>query len=66
MIKAWLVSLLIVILFAMAYAFDLFTFFTYKSVFYIAMALVFLMLVAARIILGNPLKEDKKDDESDN
>ena len=63
MIKAWLATVLILILFAMAYALDLFAILGTNLAFYIAFALVVIMLTIARIILGNPLNKDEKDEE---
>lgn len=65
MIKAWLVTFLIIILFAIAYAVDLFAFLASDAVMYIAVFLVAATLAAARIILGSPLKQDDDDEKTD-
>ena len=66
MIKAWLVTFLIMSLFVIAYAVDLFAFLASDAVMYIAVFLVAATLIAARIILGSPLKQDDDDEKTDN
>ena len=65
MIKAWLVTFLIFIFFVVAYAIDLFAFLSSDAVKYFAIFLVIAVLIAARIILGSPLKQDDTDEKSD-
>lgn len=64
MIKSWLISLLIILFFVLAYKINLFTILSSKSMFILASVVLGMALIAAFIILGNPLK-GKKDDETD-
>ncbi len=64
MIRSWFVSLFVIILFAFAYWIDLFAILSQRYVFYIALALVIVMLIVARIILGSPLTEDETDEKN--
>lgn len=65
MIRAWLVTILILALFVIAYAIDLFAFLASDAVKYFAIFLVAIALIAARIILGSPLKQEDADEKSD-
>ena len=65
MIKAFLVSFALIIVFSMVYVTDLFAFLSGKTALLLAFAMVVTMLVLARIILGNPYAKDKKDDENE-
>ncbi len=65
MIRSWFVSLLVILLFVFAYWVDLFAFFSQRWLFYVALALVVIMLIVARIILGNPFAEDKTDEKNE-
>lgn len=66
MMKAWLVSVLIILIFVGVYVTDLFAILGSNTFKYIAVFLVVATLAAARIILGNPLKKDDKNEENDN
>ena len=65
MIKAFLVSFALIIVFSMVYVTDLFAFLSGKTALLLAFAMVVTMLVLARIILGNPYAKDKKDDKNE-
>ncbi len=65
MIKATLISLLVGLLFLVFYALDLYAFLSLKIVYYIALVVMIITLIAARIILGNPLEKSNKDDKGD-
>ncbi len=63
MLKAWLTTILALIIVSVAYYTDLLNFFSGKAVFYIALAVLILTVAAAGIILGNPFQGKTKDDE---
>ncbi len=65
MIKAFLVSFVLIIIFSMVYVTDLFVFLSGKTALLLALVMVVTMLIIARIILGNPYVEDKKDDKNE-
>lgn len=65
MIKAFLVSFALIIVFSMVYVTDLFVFLSGKTALLLALLMVITMLVIARIILGNPYVKDKQDDENE-
>ncbi|MBE6453950.1 MAG: hypothetical protein E7017_03590 [Alphaproteobacteria bacterium] len=65
MIKAFLVSFALIIVFSMVYVTDLFVFLSGKTALLLALLMVVTMLVIARIILGNPYVKDKQDDENE-
>lgn len=64
MVKATLISMMIVVLLFIVYVLDLFAFLSENIVFYVAVFLVVVMLIVAGIILGNPLIKDERDDEN--
>ena len=64
MIKAWLATIWALVILGVAYWVDLFDFFAGTAMQYIAVGGVILAFVAARIILGSPLKRDKKDEKN--
>ncbi|MBQ8677850.1 MAG: hypothetical protein IJ529_05230 [Alphaproteobacteria bacterium] len=65
MIKAFGVSFLVMILLALAAWGDVFSLFVGNGVFYGALGLLVVALIAAYAVLGSPLKaiRDQKDDE---
>ena len=63
MIKAWLVTILVLLLLVVAYSTDLFEFFSSGLMQWIAVGAVILSLVAAQMILGSPFKQDEEDDK---
>lgn len=63
MVKAWLMSLLMIAAFALIYWTGLFKILSYDWFFYIALGLVVVALAAAVIILGNPLAQEKGDEK---
>lgn len=63
MIKAWLVTILVLLLLVVAYSTDLFEFFSSGLMQWIAVGAVILSLVAAKMILGSPFKRDEDDDK---
>ena len=65
MIKAFLISFALIIVFSMVYVTDLFVFLSGKTALLLALLMVVTMLVIARIILGNPYVKDKQDDENE-
>lgn len=65
MIKAWFMSLLMVIAFAVIYWTGLFKILSYDMFFYIALGLVVVALAAAVIILGNPFAQGKGNDKDE-
>ena len=65
MVKATLISMVIAVLFIVVYAVDLFAILSTNIVFCIATLLVVVTLIAAGIILGNPLINDESYDEDD-
>lgn len=65
MIKAFLVSFALIIVFSMVYVTDLFVFLSGKTALLLALLMIITMLVIARIILGNPYVKDKQDDENE-
>ena len=63
MIKAWFMSLLMIVAFAIVYWSGVLTFLSYDFVFYIALGLVVIALGAAVIILGNPFAQGTNNDK---
>ncbi len=64
MIKSWLITFLVLILFAAAFYVDLFGLIASKGAFYTALVLVIIALLAAIKILGNPFgRVDDNDDK---
>ncbi len=64
MIKSWLITFLVLILFIAAFYVDLFGILASSGAFYTALGLVIIALVAAVKILGNPFgRVDDDDDE---
>lgn len=64
MIKSWLISFFIVLMFFIVYKLHLLTWLASSAAFWMAVILVLVTLAAAFLILGNPLKGmDGNDDE---
>lgn len=65
MIKAWLWTIAILVLFAIAYLTDLFEFLSNNFTKYFAVGLLIFMLGVAGFVLGNPFNKDRHDDKSE-
>lgn len=57
MLKSWFISLIVLILLALAYYVNLFDWLASGHAMWLGIALVAIMLLLAYIILGNPLKD---------
>ena len=64
MMKAWLVTILVLLLLVVAYSIDLFELFSSGIMQWIAFGVFILSLVAAKMILGSPFKRDEEDDKN--
>ena len=63
MMKAWLVTILVLLRLVVAYSTDLFELFFFFLMQWIAIGVFVLSLVAAKMILGSPFKRDEEDDK---
>ncbi len=64
MIKSWLITFLLLLLLIAAYRLELFEILASRGMFYTALFLVIITLIAAVKILGNPFgRVDDNDDE---
>lgn len=64
MIKSWLISFFIVVMFFIVYKLNLLTWLASSAAFWTALSLVLIALAAAFLILGNPLKGMDDNDEN--